>query len=53
LLSGILFNTPNNATQYKTGNEFHLDFMLNQFLSVRDFTYEYLVDDLARILEQY
>ncbi len=33
LLSGILFNTPNNATQYKTGNEVHLDFMLNQFLS--------------------
>jgi hypothetical protein len=33
VLTGILFNTPNNATQYKTGNEFHLDFMLNQFLS--------------------
>ena len=33
LLSGIMFNTPNNATHYKTGSEVHLDFMLNQFLS--------------------
>jgi hypothetical protein len=33
LLPGIMFNTQNNATDYHTGTEFHLDFMLNQFLS--------------------
>ena len=30
---GILFNTKNNATDYRTGAEFHLDFTVNQFLS--------------------
>ena len=33
VMPGILFNTENNATDYKTGNEFHVDFMVNQFLS--------------------
>jgi hypothetical protein len=33
VLPGIMFNTENNATDYKTGNEFHVDFMLNQFLA--------------------
>jgi hypothetical protein len=33
IMPGIIFNTENNATDYKTGNEFHMDFMLNQFLA--------------------
>lgn len=31
--SGIMFNTTNTKTDYKTGNEFHTDFMVNQFLA--------------------
>jgi hypothetical protein len=30
---GILFNTRNTATDYKSGNEFHVDLALNQYLS--------------------
>jgi hypothetical protein len=30
---GIMFNTENNKTDYKTGTEFHVDFVINQFLS--------------------
>ena len=30
---GIMFNTRNDATDYKTGTEFHVDFMANQFLT--------------------
>jgi hypothetical protein len=33
LVPGILANTRNDDTNYKTGAEFHLDFMANQFLS--------------------
>ena len=33
LAPGIMFNTENNDTDYKTGTEFHLDFTANQFLS--------------------
>ena len=32
-MPGILFNSKNPGTHYKTGNEFHLDFSLNQFLA--------------------
>lgn len=32
VLPGIMFNTTNAATDYRTGTEFHLDFMLNQFV---------------------
>ena len=32
-MPGILLNTENNVTNYKTGNEFHVDFTLNQFLA--------------------
>ena len=28
-----MLNTTNPATDYKSGNEFHLDFMANQFLA--------------------
>jgi hypothetical protein len=30
---GIMVNTENPDTEYRTGTEFHLDFMLNQFLA--------------------
>lgn len=30
---GYIFNTENKATHYHTGQEFHVDYMLNQFLS--------------------
>jgi hypothetical protein len=33
LLPGIMLNTTNPATDYHTGTEFHLDFMVNQFLA--------------------
>lgn len=33
LAPGIMINTKNEATDYRTGTEFHLDFMVNQFLS--------------------
>jgi hypothetical protein len=32
VLPGILFNTTNPATDYRAGTEFHLDFMVNQFV---------------------
>jgi hypothetical protein len=33
VLPGIMINTTNPATDYKTGTEFHIDFMLNQFVA--------------------
>lgn len=33
VIPGILFNTENSATDYHSGNEFHVDFMVNQFLA--------------------
>lgn len=33
VLPGIMLNTINPATDYKSGTEFHLDFMANQFLA--------------------
>ncbi len=33
VLPGLMLNTTNQATDYKSGNEFHLDFMANQFLA--------------------
>ena len=33
LVPGVMFNTENTATRYKTGNEFHLDGMLNKYFS--------------------
>jgi hypothetical protein len=51
LAPGIMFNTKNNATDYKTGTEFHLDFVANQFLSpnfaigLRGYWYQQVTDD--------
>lgn len=33
VVPGLMFNTRNGKTKYTTGDEFHLDFMLNQFLA--------------------
>jgi len=33
VLPGLMVNTANPATDYRTGTEFHLDFMLNQFVT--------------------
>ncbi len=32
-VAGYTYNTENTATNYKSGDEFHVDFVLNQFLS--------------------
>lgn len=51
LLPGIMLNTENTATDYHTGTELHLDFMLNQFLSrqlavgVQGYFYDQLAPD--------
>lgn len=33
IIPGLMFNTENPDTDYRTGTEFHVDFMVNQFLS--------------------
>jgi hypothetical protein len=33
VMPGIMFNTENTDSHYKTGNEFHVDYMMNQFLA--------------------
>lgn len=33
ILPGLMINTTNPATDYRTGTEFHLDFMVNQFVT--------------------
>lgn len=49
--AGIMVNTENSATNYKTGNEFHLDAAFNQFLSpgfaigLRGYYYQQLTAD--------
>lgn len=54
LLPGIMVNTTNPATDYKTGTEFHLDFMANQFvmptlaLGVQGYWYKQIEGDSGR-----
>ena len=33
LVAGYMINTENDATNYKTGHELHVDVLFNQFLS--------------------
>jgi hypothetical protein len=33
VIPGIMFNTKNSGTEYQSGNEFHVDLMVNQFLA--------------------
>jgi hypothetical protein len=48
---GVMFNTENPDTDYKTGTELHMDFMANQFLSgtfalgLRGYYYKQLTGD--------
>lgn len=48
---GIMVNTENNDTNYKTGTEFHVDFVANQFISknfaigLRGYYYRQLTGD--------
>lgn len=48
---GIMFNTKNNKTNYKTGTELHLDFTANQFLAqnfavgIRGYYYNQITGD--------
>jgi len=48
---GVMFNTENPDTDYETGTEFHVDFMVNQFLSetfalgLRGYYYDQLTGD--------
>jgi hypothetical protein len=50
-IGGIMFNTENKATNYRTGTEFHLDLIANQFLSeefavgLRGYIYQQLTGD--------
>ena len=51
---GHIYNTENDDTNYKTGQEFHLDYMLNQFLSetfavgLQGFYYKQITGDSGR-----
>ena len=49
--AGVMYNTKNHATNYKTGTEFHLDYVANQFVSetfalgIRGYWYQQLTGD--------
>lgn len=51
VIPGIMFNSENKATQYRTGTEFHVEFMVNQFVSedlaigLRGYAYKQLSGD--------
>jgi len=51
LAPGVMFNTENDATDYRTGTEFHMDFVANQFLApnfavgLRGYWYEQITGD--------
>ena len=56
-MAGYMINTKNQATDYKTGNEFHVDFTLAQFLSkqfglgVVGYYYKQVTDDESPALD--
>jgi hypothetical protein len=51
---GHLYNTENNDTDYQTGQEFHVEYMLNQFLSetfaigIQGFYYKQITGDSGK-----
>jgi len=57
MLAGYMVNTKNQWTDYKTGEEFHIDFSLNQFLSehlgfgVVGYYYKQVTDDSSPSLD--
>lgn len=50
---GLMVNTENDATDYRTGAEFHVDLVVNQFLSetfalgVHGYAYKQIEDDIG------
>lgn len=57
-MAGYMINTKNQATQYKTGNEFHVDYTLAQYLSkqlgfgIVGYYYKQMTDDKSNTLDQ-
>lgn len=57
-LAGYMINTKNQATGYKTGKEFHVDYTLAQYLSrvfgfgVVGYYYKQLTDDESPVLDE-
>lgn len=55
MTTGLMFNTENRATDYRTGTEFHLDWMLAQHLpgkiaiGLEGYIYEQISDDDGRL----
>jgi len=51
VIPGLMFNSENKDTQYRTGTEFHVEFLLNQFVSedlaigLRGYAYKQLTGD--------
>ena len=56
-LAGYMINTKNQATDYKTGDEFHIDFAINQYFSesfgigVIGYYYRQMTDDSSPDLD--
>jgi hypothetical protein len=57
-LAGYMFNTKNQATDYKTGDEFHVDYTLAQYFSkqfgvgVVGYYYQQVKDDESPVLDE-
>jgi len=57
-VAGYMINTKNQATEYKTGDEFHVDYTLAQYLSkqlgfgVVGYYYKQMTDDESKNLDQ-
>ncbi len=47
VVPGLMFNSENSDTNYRTGTEFHMDFMFNQFLALglHGYVYSQLTGD--------
>lgn len=56
-MAGLMINTRNDKTEYKTGNEFHVDFTFAQYLSkqfgvgIVGYVYNQVTDDKAPSLD--
>lgn len=57
-MAGYMINTKNQATNYKTGNEFHIDYTLAQYLSrqfglgIVGYYYKQTTDDESPLLDE-
>jgi hypothetical protein len=56
-IAGYMFNTKNQATDYKTGDEFHVDYTLAQYFSKRfglgvvGYCYKQMTDDESPVID--